>query len=276
MADERQESPAPLFDRTNDGRSFVPTSFRRAAARSGSPGRPSGRRASALPWAAGSTVARWPLIGTSVLWLAVLPSAEAAAQAAPPHSEVGGAIAEAAQRFGLPEAWIRAVMRVESAFQPRAVSHAGAMGLMQVMPQTYAELRGRYGLGADPFHPRDNILAGAAYLREMYDRFGARGFLAAYNAGPARYQQHLIEGRPLPLETRAYVAKLTPAVGAAGVSPAPAAVVAPPAVARPTLFVVIGGGPGREAGASPDETPAVLAPARSPLFAALTPRAEAR
>ncbi|MCR5880190.1 lytic transglycosylase domain-containing protein [Phenylobacterium sp. J367] len=149
----------------------------------------------------------------------MLPSAEAAAQSPPPRIEVGGAIAEAAQRFGLPEAWIRAVMRVESAFQPRAVSHAGAMGLMQVMPQTYAELRGRYGLGADPFHPRDNILAGAAYLREMYDRFGARGFLAAYNAGPARYQQHLIEGRPLPLETRAYVAKLTPAVGGAEVSP---------------------------------------------------------
>jgi soluble lytic murein transglycosylase-like protein len=221
-------------------------------------------------------VARWRLIATSALWLVVLPSAEAAAQSPPPRAEVGGAIAEAAQRFGLPGSWIRAVMRVESAFQPRAVSHAGAMGLMQVMPQTYAELRGRYGLGADPFHPRDNILAGAAYLREMYDRFGARGFLAAYNAGPARYQQHLIEGRPLPLETRAYVAKLTPAVGAADAPPATAGVVAPRAEARPTLFVVIGGGQGREAGASPDEAPAVLGPARSPLFAALTPRAEAR
>ena len=128
---------------------------------------------------------------------------------------VADAIAEASRRFGVPQHWIRAVMRVESAFHPRAVSHAGAMGLMQVMPQTYAELRGRYGLGADPYHPRDNILAGAAYLREMYDRFGARGFLAAYNAGPARYQQHLVDGRPLPLETRAYVAKLAPAVRAA-------------------------------------------------------------
>lgn len=276
MADERQDSPAPLFDRTNDGRSFVPTSFRRAAARTGGPGRPSGRRASALPWTAGSTVARWRLIGTSALWLAVLPSAEAAAQAAPPRAEVGGAIAEAAQRFGLPESWIRAVMRVESAFQPRAVSHAGAMGLMQVMPQTYAELRGRYGLGPDPFHPRDNILAGAAYLREMHDRFGARGFLAAYNAGPARYQQHLVGGRPLPLETRAYVAKLTPAVGGAGVPTAPAAVLPPTVALRPTLFIAVGAGQGRAAEASPPDIPAVVSPAQSPLFAALTARSEAR
>lgn len=276
MADERQASPAPLFDRTNDGRSFVPTSFRRAAARSGGPGRPSGRRASALPWTAGSTVARWRLIGTSALWLAVLPSAEAAAQAAPPRTEVGGAIAEAAQRFGLPESWIRAVMRVESAFQPRAVSDAGAMGLMQVMPQTYAELRGRYGLGADPFHPRDNILAGAAYLREMYDRFGARGFLAAYNAGPARYQQHLIDGRPLPLETRAYVAKLTPAVGGAEVSPAQAAVLPPPAAPRPTLFVAVSTRQARAAGTSSTEPAALFSPAQSPIFAALTPRGEGR
>ncbi|MFM1960399.1 MAG: hypothetical protein RL588_1916 [Pseudomonadota bacterium] len=276
MADERQESPAPLFDRTNDGRSFVPTSFRRAAARTGGPGRPSGRRASALPWAAGSTVARWRLIGTSALWLAVLPAPQAAAQAAPPRTEVGGAIAEAAQRFGLPEAWIRAVMRVESAFQPRAVSHAGAMGLMQVMPQTYGELRGRYGLGADPFHPRDNILAGAAYLREMYDRFGARGFLAAYNAGPARYQQHLIDGRPLPLETRAYVAKLTPVVGGAEVSPAQAVVLPPTAAPRPTLFVAVSARHATAAGTSSPEPAALFSPAQSPIFAALTPRGEGR
>lgn len=276
MADERPESHAPLFDRTNDGRSFVPTGFPRAAARSGGPGRPSGRRASALPWTAGSTVARWRLIGASALWLVVLPSPEATAQTTAPRAEIGGAIAEAAQRFGLPETWIRAVMRVESAFQPRAVSHAGAMGLMQVMPQTYAELRGRYGLGADPFHPRDNILAGAAYLREMYDRFGARGFLAAYNAGPARYQQHLVDGRPLPLETRAYVAKLTPAVGRADVSPAPAAVRSPAPAPRPTLFVVVRERDGTELGASLADARATVSPAQSPLFAALTPRAEAR
>ena len=60
------------------------------------------------------------------------------------------------------------------------------MGLMQVMPQTYDTLRAQYGLGDDPYEPRDNILAGAAYIREMYAIYGAPGFLAAYNAGPDR------------------------------------------------------------------------------------------
>ena len=129
-------------------------------------------------------------------------------------------IAEAAQRFAIPERWICAVMRAESANDPLAVSSAGAMGLMQIMPRTWDELRSRYGLGDDPFEPRDNILAGAAYLREMYDRAGAPGFLAAYNAGPERYAEHLATGRPLPRETRAYVAALAPVVtGAPTVTP---------------------------------------------------------
>lgn len=128
-------------------------------------------------------------------------------------------IAEAAQRFAIPERWIRAVMRTESANDPFAVSSAGAMGLMQIMPRTWDELRARYGLGEDPFEPRDNILAGTAYLREMYDRFGAPGFLAAYNAGPERYAEHLATGRPLPRETRAYIAALAPVVTGAPTVP---------------------------------------------------------
>lgn len=108
-------------------------------------------------------------------------------------------ITEAAQRFGIPEHWIRAVMRVESAGDVRAISSAGAMGLMQVMPATWADLRARHRLGANPYDPRDNILAGAAYLREMHDRYGSPGFLAAYNAGPGRYEEYLA-GRPLPLK----------------------------------------------------------------------------
>lgn len=122
-------------------------------------------------------------------------------------------VTEAAQRFRIPESWIRAVMRVESFGDARAVSQKGAIGLMQVMPNTYAELRVRHRLGADPCDPHDNILAGAAYLREMLDRYGAPGFLAAYNAGPARYDEHLIKGRPLPGETQDYVAKLAPMIG---------------------------------------------------------------
>ncbi|MEM9552249.1 MAG: transglycosylase SLT domain-containing protein [Pseudomonadota bacterium] len=121
-------------------------------------------------------------------------------------------IAEASRRFGIPQPWIRAVMEVESAGNPSAVSHAGAMGLMQIMPGTWAELRAAYGLGDDPFDPHDNILAGTAYLRQMYDRFGSPGFLAAYNAGPARYQNHLDTGRALPLETRNYLAILAPLI----------------------------------------------------------------
>jgi soluble lytic murein transglycosylase-like protein len=89
------------------------------------------------------------------------------------------------------------------------------MGLMQIMPKTWTELRARYGLGADPYDPRDNILAGAAYIRELYDRYGATGFLAAYNAGPGRYERHLATGRPLPDETQAYVAKLAPMINRA-------------------------------------------------------------
>jgi hypothetical protein len=95
-------------------------------------------------------------------------------------------IAEASKRFRIPAAWIRAVMRVESAGVKRAVSPKGAMGLMQIMPDTWNELRVRYRLGRDPYHPRDNILAGTAYLRELHDRYGLPGFLAAYNAGPKR------------------------------------------------------------------------------------------
>jgi soluble lytic murein transglycosylase-like protein len=140
-----------------------------------------------------------------------------------------GFVAEAAIRFAIPPAWIWAVMRAESAFEARAVSSAGAIGLMQVMPKTYAELRTRHGLGPDPFDPRDNILAGAAYLREMHDRYGSPGFLAAYNAGPARYEAYLA-GRALPAETRAYVAALAPQIGGAST---PETSESP----RPTLFV---------------------------------------
>lgn len=122
-------------------------------------------------------------------------------------------IAQASRRFDIPAAWLRAVIRVESRGDARAVSAKGAMGLMQLMPATWEKLRLRYGLGADPFDPRDNILAGAAYLRELHDRYSAPGFLAAYNAGPARYEASLATGRALPGETRAYVGALAPLTG---------------------------------------------------------------
>jgi hypothetical protein len=125
-----------------------------------------------------------------------------------------GFVAEASQRFLVPSSWIRAVMRAESLGDVRALSPKGAMGLMQIMPETWAELRLRYGLGADPYDPRDNIIAGAAYLRELHDRYGERGFLAAYNAGPGRYEDHLTTGQPLPAETLSYVATVASLIGA--------------------------------------------------------------
>ena len=135
---------------------------------------------------------------------------DAAAPTPPRVVEIDSHVAEAAQRFGIPERWIYAVMRTESAGRIGAVSSAGAMGLMQLMPGTWARQRNRFGFGADPFDPRENILAGASYLREMFDSYGADGFLAAYNAGPGRYEDWRDRGRPLPAETRSYVAKIAP------------------------------------------------------------------
>ena len=156
----------------------------------------------------------------------------------------GAFIAEAAQRFGVPEAWIGAVMRVESAGDVRAISSAGAMGLMQIMPATWAELRVRHRLGGNPYDPRDNILAGAAYLREMHDRYGSPGFLAAYNAGPGRYEEYLT-GRPLPAETRAYVAALAPVIGGGDLTgPVVVAAADPLSWTRAPLFVVQSAGNG--------------------------------
>jgi hypothetical protein len=121
-------------------------------------------------------------------------------------------VEEAAKRFAVPARWIRAIMRVESRGYVRARSPKGAIGLMQVMPSTYEELRLRHGLGADPFDPYDNILAGSAYIRELLDRYGSPGFLAAYNAGPARFDRYLSAGRALPAETLEYVEALVPII----------------------------------------------------------------
>lgn len=132
----------------------------------------------------------------------------------PPGDPWGPYVTEAAARFDVPDTWIREVMRVESGgYEFRAngaltTSPVGAMGLMQLMPETYDEMRGRYGLGPDAYDPHNNILAGAAYMREMYEVYGAPGFLAAYNAGPARLDDYLTHQRPLPDETRRYVAMI--------------------------------------------------------------------
>lgn len=226
----------PLFAR-KPSHSFVPLDHKSAGARSEGQGRPS-VGASRAPLTAASTLAGWwfggersrrryavPLLAGG-LALGTGP-AVTLAQSAPvartaTADPLGGHIAEASQRFGIPERWIRAVLRAESAGDMRAISPAGAMGLMQIMPDTWAGLRVRYRLGRDPYQSRDNIFAGTAYLREMWDRYGnVAAMLAAYNAGPGRYDEHRSSGRPLPAETRAYVATVAPDLGDMVASDAP-------------------------------------------------------
>jgi Transglycosylase SLT domain len=133
--------------------------------------------------------------------------------------DIASHVRDASLRFGIPEQWIWAVMRVESAGRVDATSHVGAIGLMQVMPGTWANLTARHSLGGNPYDPRANIMAGAAYMRDMHDRYGSPSFLAAYNAGPGRYEQYLRGARGLPTETQNYVAKLAPMIGETATNP---------------------------------------------------------
>lgn len=140
----------------------------------------------------------------------------------------GPYIKEASTRFTVPEKWIREVMRQESGGHEYingglTTSSVGAMGLMQLMPTTYAQMRDRYGLGPDPYAPHDNIMAGTAYIGEMYARYGSPGFLAAYNAGPGRLDSYLVGGTPLPHETVGYLASIGPRLGDASAPTGPLA-----------------------------------------------------
>jgi hypothetical protein len=200
---------------------------------------------------------------------ALAQSQDLPAERTSPADPYAGYIREAARRFGVPEAWIRAVMHVESRGDVRAISPKGAIGLMQIMPATWADLRARHGLGNDPYDPRDNILAGAAFLREMHDRYGSPGFLAAYNAGPGRYEDYRDNGRPLPAETRAYVAVLAPIIGSGDLAaPVTVATADPFAWTRAPLFIVAGGSGGSAERRQPDgdqAAPAAQASARDPV-----------
>ncbi len=123
-------------------------------------------------------------------------------------------VAAASREFHVSKDWIRAVMRRESGGRTMLdekfpiTSDAGAMGLMQVMPQTYRDMRALYRLGADPYNPHDNIYAGAAYLAELHEKYGYPGMFAAYNDGPGNWEDHLYRGRSLPAETVAYVSNI--------------------------------------------------------------------
>jgi soluble lytic murein transglycosylase-like protein len=163
----------------------------------------SGRKMSRILHASVSTMLVAPLL-VAIMDLTPSPARALGVE----HVRHRAAVDEAAARFNLPTLWIEAVIAAESGGEARAVSAKGAMGLMQLMPATWRELRAHLGLGADPFSVRDNVMAGSFYLRQLHDRFGLEGALSAYNAGPHRYAQHLASGRPLPSETRAYVASI--------------------------------------------------------------------
>jgi len=119
------------------------------------------------------------------------------------HSRYGKYIRAAAKRYSLDPELIRAIIKVESSYNPNAVSAKGAMGLMQLMPETAKEMN-----VTAPFKAEENIMGGSRYLRKLLDLFGGdlRLGLAAYNAGPSRV---LKKGSiPKIPETRNYVKKV--------------------------------------------------------------------
>jgi soluble lytic murein transglycosylase-like protein len=154
-------------------------------------------------------------------------------------------VAQAAARFSVPGTWINRVLAAESGGrtllggQP-ITSVAGAMGLMQIMPATYADLRQRYRLGSNPYEPHNSIFAGTAYLRELYGRYGYPAMFAAYNAGPHRYEDYLLHGTPLPRATLAYVDAISPGLSRAFASPA-ASVLPKSRAPRGGLFFALSG-----------------------------------
>ena len=124
----------------------------------------------------------------------------------------------------------------------------------------------RHGLGRDPYDPRDNILAGTAYLHEMWDRYGnVAAMLAAYNAGPGRYDEHLTTGRVLPAETRAYIATLAPLLGDATVSDVPTTVPPPPPDWREAPLFVAQSGGNATAISQPTSDARATVPVRDPV-----------
>ena len=139
----------------------------------------------------------------------VMPNIQVGTDACDPlaSSEIDRLIKTAAGKNGIKPDLLRAVMRQESGFRPCAISTAGAMGLMQIMPQTADDLR-----LDDPFDPDANVDAGARYLKQLLTRYNGDRALAlgAYNAGPAAVEKS--GGIPPISETIDYVSRILAAV----------------------------------------------------------------
>ena len=117
--------------------------------------------------------------------------------------QVGRAIAAACAEYDIAMEFAMAVIEVESSYNPFAISHAGALGLMQVMPRTGAEVARRIGIPWQGtrtlFDPASNVRIGLAYLRQLIDRYrNVRVALAAYNWGPGRVDRRLRKGGAIP------------------------------------------------------------------------------
>lgn len=212
---------------------LVPAKSVTAVARRGGQGRPAGRRAwrasldgpehgrrvsryGTSLWRVRPNLQAFAVLGVFLLSEMVVPTLAFGRETGVSPTTVSRIVDEAAERFALPPSWIHAVIVAESRGDSRAVSPKGAMGLMQLMPGTWRELSAQYRLGMDPFDRRANVMAGAAYMRQLLDRFGRDGFLAAYNAGPGRYAQVRAGRRRLPAETALYVAQVERSIAAGG------------------------------------------------------------
>jgi soluble lytic murein transglycosylase-like protein len=156
-----------------------PAPYQPSAAATATAAAPAGAAAPATPSVAGSWAQRLPEAGRK--W--------------------AGAIESAARRHGVEPELLASLVRAESNFNPGVTSHAGAIGLAQLMPGTAR------GLGVDPHDPIANLEGGARYLRQQLDRFGSRELaLAAYNAGPTRVAR--AGGIPNISETQTYVRRV--------------------------------------------------------------------